>query len=191
MAKKKLKELTPIEVFKLVNLLKEQYQFQIAQRKHNVLAKYIQFPKTPSILSETIALNLLRQKKILPHLQFISGSRVGNKGAADLRLETAIEPIPVEVKGTADKGFQNLTAKDIQSPYIIWIRFDRLFIDSEVDEIEVLVIKNPTAIFSIETKGRHQISVEDVYKLPDESREVYKFSFKEYCKFTDLLKSVV
>jgi hypothetical protein len=185
MAKKGLQELTSGEVSELIFCLKQQYKFQTVQRKRNKIAKYIQFPKTPSILTETIALNLVRRGKILPKLEFISGHRVGGKDNPDLRIETRLGPSSAEVKGTGDKDFQNLTAKDILSPYVIWIRFKRLFLDEGIDDIDVLVIKNPSQVFVIKEKEIKKLNAKDVLDLPVENRESFSFSLKEYCEFAE------
>jgi hypothetical protein len=136
---------------------------QIAQlRRDNPLAQHIQFPKIPSILSESLVVHLLESGDILPDLagfRFTFGSK-----RADVIAEKNGDARTIEVKATGKSAFQNFVAKDAQANYIIWIHFGGYFTGSANPALRAFVLRKPSRYFS----GRTYVNLKDLpRRVPD------------------------
>ena len=102
--------------------------------------KYIQSPKTPSILSESIVLTLLQQKnqKIIPKLskyKFKSGD-----DPPDISAERNGDKKRIEVKGTNFNRYQMLSESDINAYCLLWVDFGTSFADDDLSTVTVFVL---------------------------------------------------
>jgi hypothetical protein len=145
---------TPLTVKEIETILKEfttltEHVMNI--HKKNTLFEHIQLPKTPTILTESIAYYLVKNKKILPNLGF-SALRFNEKatkhlgtssGNTDLIAMVGQQEYLIEVKGTRKPSqFTAFSEKDIDSDCAIWIDYGDLFTKKQ-STIEVAVIENP------------------------------------------------
>ena len=130
------------QLVRIMEAIIELKQYINAKRVENESAyEYIQNPKIPSMLSESLVVHLIEDKKILEDAK-ISRCRLG--GGADIIGKTGRKKIKIEVKATT-AGFQQLTKKDVKANYLIWVDLEKTF-NSEIvndsinDNFEVYVI---------------------------------------------------
>lgn len=129
------------DILNLISILRNAFKAALIQRDSHLLAKHIQLPKIPSILSEAIIASLIEKKRILNELHVIELS--SNHGLADIVARTKDRVIKIEVKSTGESAFQQLGEKDIKADVLVWLHFDRFFIDEKVNSFEVFIIHNP------------------------------------------------
>jgi len=129
------------EIFELKNALSEVFD-KITNLKENcIMAKNIQYPKIPSLLTESLCIHLIKKGIILDELNdysIIFGGRL-----CDVLAQKNKKTKKIEVKSTGHSAFQYLGPKDISSDYLVWIHFDNSFLDNNFDEISVFTIKQP------------------------------------------------
>jgi len=154
--------LTLHEMRDLVGLLRSVFSRIAEIRRDNRLARHIQFPKIPSILSESLVVHLLRSGDILPDLSGYSFSLGGKR--ADILAERPGETKTIEVKATGKSAFQNFVAKDVDANYIIWIHFGDYFAGAGKKTLRAFVLREPKRYFS----GRVYVNLKDLpRKVPD------------------------
>lgn len=154
--------LTLHEIRDLAGLLRSVFSRIAEIRRDNPLARHIQFPKIPSILSESLAVHLLRSGDVLPGLTGYSFSLGGKR--ADILAERLGETKRIEVKATGKSAFQNFVAKDVDADYIIWIHFGDYFAGSGDKTLRAFVLREPNRYFS----GRVYVNLKDLpRKVPD------------------------
>ena len=112
------KELSVQEVAELLGLFSEVFVYISKLKRKKKLAENIQYPKLPSILTESIILHLLRQHIILPDLSNFQFKFGGN--IADIIGSNKEKDIKIEVKGTVN-SFKYFGPKDINADYLICI----------------------------------------------------------------------
>ena len=154
-----VKLLTKSEVTGLIQSIKRNFKANDDQRAIDPLARHIQYPKIPSILSESIVFHLIKDKKILTDLTVLEIT--SNHKIADIVLHTQGGLKKVEVKSTGKNAFQYFGEKDIKADYLIWLHFNTLFVSEEIDFFEVFLIKNTSNYFSIPVK----INLKNVLKI--------------------------
>ncbi len=166
-----IKHLSKQDIESLSQSLKRSFKYLTDQRTSDVLAKYIQFPKIPPILSESLVARLITNKKILSDLAV--DKIVINHAQADLVIVTPSHKIMVEVKSTGKSAFQNIGEKDIRSDYLIWVHFNTFFTEEKLDSFEVFIIKHPKRYFTKPTK----INLADVKKkIPNLYSYIFSFA---------------
>ncbi len=154
--------LTLQEIRGLADLLRSVFSRIAEIRRDNPLARHIQFPKTPCILSESLAIHLLRWGDILPDLTGCSFNLGGKR--ADIVAERLGETKTIEVKATGKSAFQNFVAKDVDADYVIWIHFGDYFLASGEKNLRAFVLREPRRYFS----GRVYVNLKDLpRKVPD------------------------
>ena len=112
-------------------------------REKNKLAKYIQFLKTPHLMTESLVLGLLQDKTILEKID-LENLVLGGKDA-DILGYIKGEKIKIEVKATAS-GFQYLGKKDIEAHYLIWVNLENP-LRKENNKIEIYIVPSPSEFF--------------------------------------------
>lgn len=145
------RELISIQDIKELNkLLRKVFGYITHLKKENKLADKIKYPQLPSILTESLAIHLLREKKIIPELDgfdFDFGGRI-----ADILANKNSKTIKIEVKATAKSAFEYFGEKDISADYILWFHFAEFYMNSEDTKIEVYTIKKPSNYFNTPIK---------------------------------------
>jgi hypothetical protein len=138
--------LTSDEIIHLSNLLRQTYKFISDLSISDPLAKRLKYPQIPPILSESLAIRLLKNGKILKNkLNNYSFNFGGN--VADILATFGEETIKIEVKATGAKAFQYFSDKDTDADYIIWLHFGEFFSKAEDLPIEVYLISKPKRYF--------------------------------------------
>jgi len=84
-------------------------------RSRSAAAKYIQFPKIPSKISENLAARLLPKIGLCDNLEEVSFGQ-----GADLWIRGKLK---IEVKGSGQSEFQTIGPKDWACDALIWLRF--------------------------------------------------------------------
>ncbi|MAF81165.1 hypothetical protein CL628_04095 [bacterium] len=137
--------LTSDEISELTGLLRKMFTFRRQLVKEHPLASKIKAVQVPPALSESIAVLLIRQAKVLPEL---AGSQVQlDRRRADIIVTRDSRELRIEVKATGNKGFQRFRKKDIAADYLLWIHFDSYFESDGDEEILVYVITKPGKYF--------------------------------------------
>lgn len=164
--------MTKVEILQLFSIINEMNEWLNAKRERNVLAQHIQFPKTPPALSESIALNLLIDKDILPDIEFENLQLGGN--VADIIGEINKKDIKIEIKATV-ADFQYFGEKDIKADYLIWINLVNPLRHNN-GNIDIYVLPNPKKYF----KKTRKISLNPFLTKTKSTIEVYKIDIFEY-----------
>jgi hypothetical protein len=132
------------EIKELNKLLRQVFEYITNLKNKNRLANKIKYPQLPSILTESLAIHLLK-KGIIPELSgfnFDFGGRI-----ADVLAKRNSRKIKIEVKATAKSAFQYFGEKDITADYILWIHFANFFMNYNDTKIEIYIIKKPSYYF--------------------------------------------
>jgi len=134
----------------LSDLLKNVFLHIIELRGNNTLAQYVQFPKIPPYLSESMIIHLIKDGIILPEISR-KLSHIGFGGSvADVlvKLLDNNNEIKVEVKATGKSAFQKFGVNDINADYLIWVHFNEFFLNKNQKTIEIFIIKDPSRYIS-------------------------------------------
>ena len=144
--------LSPGQIKELLHLLGDSFVRLTRLRKRSALAIHIQFPKIPSILTESIVIQLLSSGELLPPLRRRGYEfKLGGKLADIVASNPKHKELKIEVKATARSGFQALSEKDVNADFLIWLHFGDQFIEwgkkLEIThvEFELLVCPNPAS----------------------------------------------
>jgi hypothetical protein len=139
--------LTKDEIKELASLLSEVFEHLTTLRSDNHLAKKIQFPKIPAVLSESIVIHLLRENRIVPNINAQEISFGGRE--ADIIARTSSGDIlKIEVKATGSSAFEYFGEKDVTSDFLVWIHFGDFFVSTNQRLIDIFIIRNPSHYFN-------------------------------------------
>ncbi len=141
--------LTKNEVKRLITKVRELTRHIAALHAEDKLFSCIQYPKTPTVLTESIVYYLLMGKKILPNVVFselkfnVKASKHANTkaGNTDIVGVVGTDEYLIEVKGSHSK-FTQFNSKDVASDCVIWVEFGSTF-RSRTASISVAVIEKP------------------------------------------------
>jgi len=129
------------EVIELIDLLTEVFSVVSDLRNRNPIARWIQFPKIPSILSESLC--ILERGKLFPGC---SNAISGGRTCDVMVLFPNAARKTAEIKATGQSAFEELSEKDISADFLVWVYFGRFFEDQN-EEIKAYVMENPGRIF--------------------------------------------
>jgi len=152
--KKSAKGLSKDEILGLERTIRQAFQALNKLKQEEPLAKYIQYPKIPSIFSESIA------AKVLPHI-FSGFEAIGGGITADILLVGEHGTKTVEVKATGKSGFQYFGEKDCKADYLLWISFGDYF-QNDTGTIDVLIMPKINGLFK-----QRKITLKDFKKVCD------------------------
>lgn len=143
---RKIKIKTPLnkqQIADLILLICDLNHWIDNKRSINNLAQNIQYAKTPSILSESLARLLIIDKRILVGETWSSINLGGNK--ADLiGINAKGNRKFIEVKATVE-DFSSFGIKDINADYLIWIDLKNIFRNNNCQVI-IYEVKKPYII---------------------------------------------
>ena len=153
------------EILELIKILIEMNNWLIEARAENSLANHIQFPKIPSLMSESLAINLLQDKIILRERE-IADFQFGAK-MADIIGIAGNKQMKIEVKTTA-ADFQYFGKKDINADYLIWIDLKNP-LRNKSNKITIYIVENPSTFFknprNIMLKRFLEIATPEIYEI--------------------------
>lgn len=138
------KLLNAVEIGELIQTLRTLFKYYQELQNRSEVAKFIQRPKIPPFLSESLIVDL-GNRGILESLDCSNFDLSSSNGDV-----VAISPsgqVKIEVKATAQSAFQLFSKKDIEADYLVWVHFNRYFEDEECREIEIFILREPTKIF--------------------------------------------
>ena len=154
------KPLTNEDILKLETLFTSVFSYLDTLRAVTPLALTIQYPKIPSVLSESLIIRL--------HSMLFKGSIDAEFGKpeSDVRLSyPGGEFKHVEVKATGESAFEFFGKRDLAADYLIWIHFGRYF-HGKKDSIAIYCLPSPSEYFQSETK----ITLKDFLKRVNGSK---------------------
>jgi hypothetical protein len=143
--------LTKDEIRTLTQLIRKVFVFLERLKARNVLAERIQYPKIPPILSESIAIHLIRDRKILRGLMNFRDVYFGGR-ESDLIVERGSRKLRVEVKSTGKNAFEYFGPKDISADCLVWVHFGDFFTRTTGRSVSVFTIARPSRYFAESVK---------------------------------------
>ena len=111
------------------------------------MAVEIQFPKIPPVLSQSIVVHLIRDRRILHQVVNVGAAKFGSRDEADVMIVDGSRTVRVEVKGTGSKAFEHFGEKDLRADYIVWVHFGKYFLGPANEKINVITIRKPSDYF--------------------------------------------
>ncbi|HEX4794215.1 MAG TPA: hypothetical protein VH370_10515 [Humisphaera sp.] len=159
--------LRPEEIIELLKLVRTLFDFHAKLRQSNLLAQLIQFPKTPTRLSESIVCHAAASGLLLPDNPAIERIFLGGKEGDVIIQVHDNRPRRIEVKAAASSSFSQFGEKDVTADYLIWLDFGMAFKDSTINEVTAHVLPDPGKYV---TPGK--ISLQTFLKLSDKLRAV-------------------
>lgn len=160
------------ECARLVALMREAFVGIDDLRNKDELAAWIQYPKVPSILSESLCVHLIGSPSLAS--MALSKPRLGGKVADIIALADDNNPRKVEVKATARSAFSEFVEKDIQAHYLIWLHFGECFVD-ERHRLQAIVLESPSRCFD----KRRKITLDAFRKVTTNCSFEVDFSIDE------------
>ena len=138
--------LSGTEIQELAKRTADVFSFISDLKKNYEICNHIQYPKIPQMLSESLAVNLIEQSKILKEL---TGHKISLGGViADVKAESKNNStVKIEVKSTGKSAFQEFGPKDIIADYLVWIHFGGSFLTRDFSKVQAYTIKNPNSYF--------------------------------------------
>lgn len=129
--------LTRSEIAELDAALLQAFQTIHNLRQTLVAAKHIKFPPLPPVFSESL---------VIVAAQRIFGeewnARYGGKECDVVIQNAAGDTKRVEVKATAEHGFQEFKAKDLRADVLVWVHFGTRF-QGGTGPIEITLLSQP------------------------------------------------
>jgi hypothetical protein len=107
-------------------------------REQDYIYRHIQLPKLPDAFSVSLVRLLIEAGSLLPEVQPVR--EVFQADKPDIRITTADgRQLKVEVKGTAQQGYQRLSEHDRTADYLIWLSLA----SGKSDTIDLYVAADP------------------------------------------------
>jgi hypothetical protein len=92
----------------------------LALRERDDIYRHIQLPKLPDAFSVSLVRLLIESGSLLPEVQPVSQIVQGDK--PDIQVTAASgQRLKIEVKATAQQGYQRLSEHDRTADYLIWL----------------------------------------------------------------------
>jgi hypothetical protein len=145
MPKKRL--LSSDEMTRLVALMKQTFE-QLGQlRAKDPLAEWIQYPKVPSVLSESLVVHLINRGELIASCPG-THARLGGQTADVLCRQADAAESRIEVKASAREAFSEFVKKDTLADYLVWVHFGESFLQGFSFRAEILFVKTPAQFFT-------------------------------------------
>ena len=112
--------------------------------------RHVQFPRIPSILSESMIAREIRLGRT-PLWQEPGASLPGGR-SCDILAKVGENEYKVQVKATGSQGFQYLGPKDIVSDVLVWLHFGSFFEKDERLPLECYWLPRPSSLFTRDVK---------------------------------------
>jgi len=141
--------LTAEELTELASLLRSAFDYVSQLKAANPVAAPIQYPKLPSIFSESLV--LLCGPVLFPHAKNL---RRGG-AVADILFESGKLTKKLEIKATGQQAFQYFGQKDIDADFLVWLAFGEFFRKRAESPIKIYVLAEPRRVFPDPTKITH------------------------------------
>jgi hypothetical protein len=131
------------EIKTLVRCLGEASRFVTELRGREQIAKYVQYPKIPPALSESLAVHALRDGMLLTHVGPFSSVDLGGR-VADIVATTAMgTTLRIETKAAGTEEFATFGPKDYEADFLLWLLFGDLIRNGQGGKCRVLVCPCP------------------------------------------------
>ena len=139
---KKPEILTTAEMRELALYLDQACKYITKARLRFPLARHIQYPKIPSILSESIVAAAISKGHILCDEPINSVTFGGKQADLIARLRTGGQ-LKIEVKASGPNGFVSFGPKDYSADYLIWLLFGNIFVNGAGKTCRALILPKP------------------------------------------------
>ena len=140
--------LTKKQIGELAGLLLESFEWLQKLKTSHDLGYHIQFPKIPSVLSESIVAHLLKDGRLGVHPPnvFVE-AELGGKQADIICTTKDGDKILCEAKTTGNQGFQYFSDKDIRADLLVWVHFGPFFEGVRSTPIMFFILEKPSLVF--------------------------------------------
>lgn len=139
------KLLNTVEIGELIQILRTLFKYYQELQSRSEVAKFIQRPKIPPFLSESLIVDL-GNRGVLKSINCLNFDLSSSNG--DVVAMAASGQVKIEIKATAQSAFQLFSKKDIGADYLVWVHFNRYFENDEYSEIEIFIMREPAKIFA-------------------------------------------
>src|SRR3989442_1719313 len=112
--------------------------------------RYVQLPRIPSILSESMIAREIRLGRT--PLWHEPGASMPGGRSCDILAKVEEKEYKVQVKATGSQGFQYLGPKDIVSDVLVWLHFGSFFEKDERVPLECYWLPRPSNRFQRDVK---------------------------------------
>jgi hypothetical protein len=151
-------ELNHDEIKSLIFAVGETYRWMLDLRERSRVARHIQYPKIPPILSESIVVYAIRHGKLLPSIRpSLESVMRGRRATADVVAIRNERPWPypvppslaqvpelyIEIKGTGCGEFAGFGDKDYDAHILLWLLFGNRLFGGGLGVMDVLVCPHP------------------------------------------------
>jgi hypothetical protein len=135
--------LSKSEIKSLVRCLGDASRFITALREREQIAKYVQYPKIPPALSESLAVHALRNGTLLKHQGPFSAVDLGGRVADIIATTTSGKTLRIETKAAGTEEFATFGPKDYEADFLLWLLFGDLIRNGQGGKCRVLVCPSP------------------------------------------------
>jgi hypothetical protein len=134
---------SPQELKSLIEAFGETCQFISELRARCPIARYVQYPKIPTILSESLAVHAILQGRLLASTGPFSSVIRGGRKADVLAVLMDGQELRIETKASGEEDFATFGKKDYAAHFLLWLRFGKSLRESCLGQMEVLVCPRP------------------------------------------------
>lgn len=131
------------EIRSLIEVFGEACRFISELRARSPIAKLVQYPKTPTLLSESLAVHAIQEGRLLAAAGPFTTVQRGGRRADILADRADGRQLNIETKASGVQDFATFGGKDYAADFLLWFRFDTLLRDNHLGQVEVLVCPCP------------------------------------------------
>ena len=136
--------LSRVELRSLIEAVREASCFLSGLRLRCPMAKHVQYPKIPTVLSESLAVYAINNGLLLASVGPFRRVERGGREADIIAVCDDGRRLKIETKASGEKNFATFGAKDYCADYLLWMLFGSLLRENAVPRIiEVLVCPSP------------------------------------------------
>jgi hypothetical protein len=135
--------LTRDELRSLIKAFGETCRFVSDLRARCPVAKYVQYPKIPTVLSESLAAHAILNRHLLSSVGPFTSVARGGREADIVAAHANGRRLKIETKASGEEDFAAFGRKDYSADFLLWLRFGSLLREGRLGRIEVLVCPSP------------------------------------------------
>ena len=162
------------QILELIRIIQDLIKHIDCKKEKFEVAKYIEKPKIPAKLSESLIFHLIEDRKILKE-ERIANCQFG--GGADIKGKSGRSKIKIEIKATTS-DFQQLGEKDVKANFLIWMDLKDVFEKKENDfgtDVEIYIIEPQKHGIKKGKRSLEKLKKETEKKEPDFKRNILEY----------------
>jgi len=139
----RMRLLSKNEIGALVRCLSETSQFISKLRDREEIASYVQYPKIPPALSESLAVFAIRENKLLASHGPFKAVKLGGRVADIIATTDSGKTFRIETKAAGTEEFATFGPRDYEADFLLWMLFGDSIRSGCGGKCTVLVCPNP------------------------------------------------